>query len=155
MVIFTYPLQCHPCRASLNHVFHWFHERASNGTAVDTRPLLAEEEEDDLSFYAVPLGTTRFIVLTSVILVLSYWLATTVDSLELMLAFVGSTGSTSISFILPGIFGYSLIGNDKLYGKTPLKHVRLLKYGSLALCGWGLLVVIVCLGTNIWLLGSR
>lgn len=45
----------------------------------------------------------------------------TVNSLEAVLAYVGSTGSTSISFILPGLFYYKISSPD-----SPL-HQRLLK----------------------------
>jgi amino acid permease len=36
----------------------------------------------------------------------------TVSSLEAVLAYVGSTGSTSISFILPGVFYYKISAPD-------------------------------------------
>jgi amino acid permease len=45
----------------------------------------------------------------------------TVSSLEAVLAYVGSTGSTSISFILPGVFYYKISAPD-----SPA-HQRLLK----------------------------
>ena len=45
----------------------------------------------------------------------------TVSSLEKVLAYVGSTGSTSISFILPGLFYYKISSPDSPY------HQRLLK----------------------------
>ena len=45
----------------------------------------------------------------------------TVSSLEKVLAYVGSTGSTAISFILPGLFYYKISSPD-----SPL-HQRLLK----------------------------
>jgi len=47
--------------------------------------------------------------------------AMTVSSLEAVLAYVGSTGSTSISFILPGLFYYKISSPD-----SPL-HQKLLK----------------------------
>ena len=45
----------------------------------------------------------------------------TVSSLEKVLAYVGNTGSTSISFILPGLFYYKISSPD-----SPL-HQRLIK----------------------------
>ena len=45
----------------------------------------------------------------------------TVTSLSKVLAYVGSTGSTSISFILPGLFYYKISSPD-----SPL-HQRLMK----------------------------
>ena len=45
----------------------------------------------------------------------------TVSSLEKVLAYVGSTGSTSISFILPGLFYYKISSPDSPH------HQRLMK----------------------------
>jgi hypothetical protein len=54
-------------------------------------------------------------------LVLSYVVALTDVSLERVLAYVGSTGSTSISFILPGLFYY------KISDPNSIHHQRLAK----------------------------
>jgi amino acid permease len=64
---------------------------------------------------------TRFAVLTTTILTLAYITALSVSSLDRVLAFVGSTGSTSISFILPGLFYYKISDPDSIH------HQRLLK----------------------------
>lgn len=61
------------------------------------------------------MGETRFAILTSVILILSYVTALSVHSLERVLAYVGSTGSTSISFILPGLFYYKISDPDSIH----------------------------------------
>ena len=53
-----------------------------------------------------------FAVLTSAILILAYITSLTVSSLERVLAFVGSVGSTSISFILPGVFYWKIAHPD-------------------------------------------
>lgn len=68
-----------------------------------------------------PMSDTRFALLTTLILTLAYITALSVDSLDRMLAFVGSTGSTSISFILPGLFYYKISDPDSIH------HQRLLK----------------------------
>ncbi len=67
------------------------------------------------------MGETRFAAITTVIIVLSYIVAMTVSSLEAVLAYVGSTGSTSISFILPGLFYYKISDPDSAH------HQRLMK----------------------------
>ncbi len=54
------------------------------------------------------MSDTRFAVITTLIISASYFVAMTVSSLERVLAYVGSTGSTSISFILPGLFYYKI-----------------------------------------------
>lgn len=58
------------------------------------------------------MSDMRFALITSVILVMSYATALTVSSLDRVLAYVGSTGSTAISFILPGLFYYKISDPD-------------------------------------------
>lgn len=67
------------------------------------------------------MSDLKFALLSTVILVLSYIVALTVVSLERVLAYVGSTGSTSISFILPGLFYY------KISDPNSVHHQRLAK----------------------------
>lgn len=157
MVSLSYPLQCHPCRGSVNHVFfyltkgfskdessgpklrshpsvinsagHRIHGNNSESVAltadiesiaddsssfadesfVSTTPMEGAQDTDGHGPIIVPLTNKRFYIITTTIVTLSYIVAVTVTSLEHVLAFVGSTGSTSISFILPGLFGYLLI----------------------------------------------
>jgi len=47
-------------------------------------------------------------MITVGIIISSYIVAMTVSSLDRVLAYVGSTGSTTISFILPGLFYYKI-----------------------------------------------
>ena len=93
-----------------------------------------------------------------------------------MLAYVGSTGSTSISFILPGLFYYKISAPDSPHHQKLMKEVddededsddeggegllggsglkgfasrkNLLRKLSLALAGYGVVVMITCLITN-------
>lgn len=58
--------------------------------------------------------------------------------LPLVLSFVGATGSTTISFILPGLFYFSLF--RRVPGTSPL-----LKWGSAALAVYGICVMCFCL----------
>ena len=67
------------------------------------------------------MSDLRFSIITTSIIILSYIVAMTVSSLEAVLAYVGSTGSTSISFILPGIFYYKISAPDSA------AHQRLMK----------------------------
>ena len=121
------------------------------------------------------MGETRFAAITTAIIVLSYIVAMTVSSLEKVLAYVGSTGSTSISFILPGLFYYKisspespyhqrlmkedddeddgsgsedegLLGGSRL--KSGLWRRKWLRRLSLALAIYGFAVMITCLITN-------
>ncbi|KAK9480836.1 transmembrane amino acid transporter protein-domain-containing protein [Lipomyces japonicus] len=180
LVMFSFPLQCHPCRASLDHVYtHFFPSvYSSSELAAGKHPFIP---------------TKRFAYLSGGIIVASYFVAMIVSSLETVLAFVGATGSTSISFILPGIFGYKLLGspyhlpiedyvNDETTDEdgvvlvtpeesddeeapiingvqVPLRDEdgegRIIKYTSLALFFWGLFVMVTCLSTNVYLLNHK
>ncbi|KAK9324144.1 transmembrane amino acid transporter protein-domain-containing protein [Lipomyces orientalis] len=185
LVLFSYPLQCHPCRASLDHIYtHFILPPASSP--------VRRSAGGGGGGHKTSIPKRRFVVLTAVIISLSYIVAIAVSSLETVLAFVGATGSTSISFILPGIFGYKLLGSpyhlpipdvkdddeSVASGHTgpPRPAVRLvtpefedasgereivrdidgegyfIKYASLALAGWGVFIMVVCLATNVWLL---
>ncbi|KAJ5908463.1 transmembrane amino acid transporter protein-domain-containing protein [Penicillium taxi] len=109
LVVFSYPLQCHPCRASVDAVLKW-RPRPSPGAEItpSRHPLLGPRG----SRIAEPISDLRFSIITTTILILSYIVAMTVSSLESVLAYVGSTGSTSISFILPGLFYYKISSPD-------------------------------------------
>ncbi|WYZ39592.1 hypothetical protein EsH8_III_001506 [Colletotrichum jinshuiense] len=120
LVTFSVPLQVHPCRASIDAILKWRPNRGSNANGRSTspggRPLLsssASVRSDHGSSSSI--GETRFAILTSVILILSYVTALGVHSLERVLAYVGSTGSTSISFILPGLFYYKISDPNSLH----------------------------------------
>ncbi len=67
------------------------------------------------------MSDMRFALLTTLIIGLSYAVALTVSSLDRVLAYVGSTGSTAISFILPGLFFYKISDPDSVH------HQRLIK----------------------------
>lgn len=119
LVMFSYPLQCHPCRASVDAVLRWRPQPSSNGNdgSPHRHPLLGPRGNRQPE----PMSDLRFSIITTTILVLSYVVAMTVSSLQAVLAYVGSTGSTSISFILPGLFYYKISAPD-----SPT-HQRLMK----------------------------
>jgi len=119
------------------------------------------------------MSEARFATLTTIIIVLSYIVAMTVSSLERVLGFVGATGSTGISFILPGLLYYKIsdpngaphqrllkeddeaeAAQNGLEGSGQASRTRsswrnnLLRRCALALAIWGFLVMVVCLTTN-------
>jgi len=119
LVMFSYPLQVHPCRASVDAVLKWrWNSKAStsSNSSPHRNPLLPRTSRPQEI-----MGDTRFAAITTAIIVLSYIVAMTVSSLEAVLAYVGSTGSTSISFILPGLFYY------KISSPESATHQRLMK----------------------------
>lgn len=182
MVSLSFPLQCHPCRGSINHVIFFIRNGVKSGwklrntnvtsngytplpdlqqhgqdgesiyddSFVSTTPMEGAQDTDGHDPIIVPLTTKKFYGITTAIVLASYLVAITVKSLAHVLAFVGSTGSTSISFILPGLFGYMLI--KPLNGATKLSGLeRFCKYGGFALSVWGVVVMIVCLSVTIFL----
>lgn len=175
--MFSYPLQVHPCRASVDAVLKWQPIRrkdTSNDSPNRSNPLLTGKPF--IKPRADGMGETRFAAITTGIIVLSYIVAMTVSSLEKVLAYVGSTGSTSISFILPGLFYYKISSphsphhqklmkedDDEDEGSEDSEEEGLLGGGglkggawrrkwlrrcSLALAIYGCVVMVTCLVTN-------
>ncbi|KAI7877128.1 hypothetical protein K492DRAFT_166391 [Lichtheimia hyalospora FSU 10163] len=112
LVMLGYPLQLHPCRASFTKVLE----------ALNIHP--------PMKHYTT---TTALIIGTLII-------AVSVSQLDLVLAFVGSTGSTSISFILPGLFYY------KLHQDKPWTSGKII---AVVLAAYGVAIMSVCLTFNI------
>ncbi|KKY19236.1 putative vacuolar amino acid transporter 6 [Phaeomoniella chlamydospora] len=118
LVMFSYPLQVHPCRASVDAVLKWRPISSKNKAPEENpnNPLLPPNRKRNED-----MGEIRFAAITTVIIILSYIVSMSVSSLEKVLAYVGSTGSTSISFILPGLFYYKISSPDSAL------HQRLVK----------------------------
>lgn len=174
LVMFSYPLQVHPCRASVDAVLKWRPRRTAE--SPNGSPSRQGRQGPNAKSRSDVMGETRFAAITTAIIVLSYIVAMTVSSLEKVLAYVGSTGSTSISFILPGLFYYKISSpqspshqklmkeddddeedsedeeNEGLLGgrirTSSSSRRRWLRRASLALAIYGLCVMIVCLVTN-------
>lgn len=125
LVMFSYPLQVHPCRASVDAVSKW---RPVSTRRQELTPASGSPSRNSLLPIKAPsrpapedMSDLRFALFTTVIVILSYIVAMTVSSLDKVLAYVGSTGSTSISFILPGLFYYKISSPDSPH------HQRLMK----------------------------
>ncbi|KAI5958959.1 AVT7 [Candida pseudojiufengensis] len=146
MVVFSFPLMLHPARISVNNIYYWAKEKFQPETNEQTS-LLANNEEQVRS-KIVPFPETTFYVITVVLLLVGYGLAVAIDSFAFILAVVGATGSTSISFILPGLFGYKLIGSES---DDPSPLEKIFKHLSLVLVIWGVLVMVLCLYSSILL----
>lgn len=93
LVCFCYPLQAHPARASILALLR----RARKGA-------LRDFSNSSISHFVV----------TALFLVASLAVALTVSDLGAILAVVGATGSTTITFILPGICYYMLFPEPHL-----------------------------------------
>jgi len=182
LVMFSYPLQVHPCRASIDAVLKWRPSklnpiRESPGGSPSRSALLIPTLINRPAARNDTISENKFAIVTAAIIILSYVVAMTVSSLDKVLAYVGSTGSTSISFILPGLFYYKISAPDSLHHQRLAKEdddeyfgtdaeeglvangvsnkqtwrEMLLRRLSLALAIYGMIVMIVCLFTNTFL----
>lgn len=127
------------------------------------------------------MSDMKFAVVTTVLIILSFITAMTVSSLEKVLAYVGSTGSTTISFILPGLFYYKISDPESAHHQRLVKDEDdedefqseevegsvtregydnrdwrrgLLRTLALALSIYGVVVMVVCLVTNTFLVAA-
>ncbi|KAF9565815.1 hypothetical protein CPC08DRAFT_704250 [Agrocybe pediades] len=143
LVLFSYPLQVHPCRNCLDKVFHPAHAigppKVVSATEGEDEDDLAEDEH---GHGHGEMSKFKHIVLTSAIIACGFTVAYLVDDLQLVLSFVGATGSTTISFILPGLFYWKLTRDDP--------SVRRLNMGAFGLMIYGICVFVFCLGFNIY-----
>lgn len=137
LVMFSIPLQIHPCRASLDAVLKWRPNKSgssspggsllpgggssANLAGSSSSAAAAGQATDSHGYPVSPMSDMRFALLTTLIIAASYATALSVSSLDRVLAYVGSTGSTSISFILPGLFYYKISDPDSSH------HQRLMK----------------------------
>ena len=176
--MFSYPLQVHPCRASVDAVLKFRFPRKSESPNASpsrngTTSLLTGKPQSRVA----EMSDTRFATITTTIIILSYIVAMTVNSLAAVLAYVGSTGSTSISFILPGLMYYKISSPDSPHHQKLLKEnddegeiteeeenrspsggwiqaggwkKGLLRKLSLALAVYGVVVMVTCFIMNVF-----
>ncbi|KAK6465614.1 vacuolar amino acid transporter 7 [Scheffersomyces coipomensis] len=166
MVIFSFPLMIHPARISVNNIYYFISVNVFDHQIVDDDDdiIIATISNENTSLLpnvdsqesqiaskksnVVPLPHKTFLVITTALLLLGYGLAISITSFAFVLAIVGATGSTAISFILPGLFGFKLIGSES---QNPTLKEIILKQLSLALTIWGIAVMLLCLYTTIFL----
>lgn len=160
MVTFSFPLMIHPARISINNIYHWVttnyfdKDEANESTALLGNEFqesqIAEDEEQGKTHlsHVVPFPHKHFVIVTTSLLIIGYLLAISIKSFALILAIVGASGSTSISFILPGLFGYKLIGSEL---DDPSTLEVAFKNLSLGLTFWGVAVMILCLYSSLTL----
>ena len=160
MVTFSFPLMIHPARISINNIYHWVttnyfdKDEANESTALLGNEFqesqIAEDEEQGKTHlsHVVPFPHKHFVIVTTSLLIIGYLLAISIKSFALILAIVGASGSISISFILPGLFGYKLIGSEL---DDPSTLEVAFKNLSLGLTFWGVAVMILCLYSSLTL----
>lgn len=121
LVLFSYPLQCHPCRNSLDKVL------PGNNPAT------------------TQISPSRFSTITVGIMIPSYLIAVIVDDLSQVLSVVGAIGSTTICYILPGLFYYKLCENQA----TPGSPRPVLQKLAIVMVFIGFFVMITSLSFNL------
>ncbi|ODQ81491.1 hypothetical protein BABINDRAFT_159771 [Babjeviella inositovora NRRL Y-12698] len=144
MVLLSYPLMFHPTRTCINNVYQHMREWTLEPAFQEIQPLL---ETEALPKQTLDMNNTEFTVITSVLLVIAYFFAFTVSSFGLVVAFIGATGCTSVAMIVPGIFGYGLIGRGipRVSGEGSTKYDVVIRRAALGLAIYGVLVMVCCL----------
>lgn len=128
LATFSFPMQVHPSRNSALAL--WTMMRGPpGGSSSGQREVLTDPEAGRLRG-----ERQRFWICTVVGLVLSCAVALSVESLGTMLGVVGATGSTTVSYILPGLV-YSMAFPDAGFK-------RALAFGQL---GLGCIIMPTCL----------
>jgi len=138
LVMFSYPLQVHPCRNSLDKIFYTEGSR--------NKVVAKEDDEDDEAVADLASDETspyKHAALTAAVIMSGFSIAYFVDDLQMVLSFVGSTGSTTVSFILPGLFFWKLTRDDP-------NTSRFMNKAALALAIYGGFVFVFCLSYNIY-----
>lgn len=182
LVMFSYPLQIHPCRASIDACLKWRPGGRKQSEGSPSRNTLMNNTPKPGAPKSSEMSDLKFAVISTVLIILSFITAMTVSSLEKVLAYVGSTGSTTISFILPGLFYYKISDPESSHHQRLVKdeddedeyqsgetegyvtsegHLNrdfrrgLLRNLALALSIYGVVVMVVCLITNTFLVAAH
>ncbi|KIJ65631.1 hypothetical protein HYDPIDRAFT_175012 [Hydnomerulius pinastri MD-312] len=135
LIMFSYPLQVQPCRNCLDKIF---------STKTVAKQASGDDEEEVVDDHAAgDMSNLKHTLLTTAIIVFGFSIAYNVDDLQMVLSFVGSTGSTTISFILPGLFFWKLSKDDPTVSRT-------LNKSAMALTVYGCCVFVFCLAFNIY-----
>lgn len=131
LIMFSYPLQVQPCRNCLDKIFHV-------GAPIQVFRSGYDDENSVANTSPFKHG-----LLTAAITGFGFFIAYFVDDLQMVLSFVGTIGSTTISFILPGLLFWKISRDDPSVSKT-------LNRAALALAGYGCCVFVFCSGYNIY-----
>jgi amino acid permease len=111
-VALSYPLQCNPARRSFTAIFFKGDSSA--------KPTPAQEDR-------------QFVALTVAMLIGTYGIAFSGINLSLVFSIVGALGSTSICYVLPGLF----------YWKLTEGTTSVLRYAAASMIGVGLCITTV------------
>lgn len=119
LVAFSYPLQANPARKCITTLLN------------NIRSSAISAREQYIQFYLI----------TTIFLGLSFAVAITVSDLGVILSLVGATGSTIVSYILPG-FCYYLTFKDRI---DNIRNPKWKLYGALFQGVIGIIIIPICL----------
>ena len=109
MVCLSYPLQLNPARKCISSIIKALRERnrytSLTSSQVTSSNAVTIQRFNEFAIYF------EHVTVTSIFLTLSYMIAMVVEDLGIILAIVGATGSTMVSYILPGILYIQLSDN--------------------------------------------
>jgi len=100
MICLSYPLQLNPSRACIMSFIDSITRRIQKFDSSSQGNRSHDDELDRMNSFTEYM---KFVTITCIFLVLSFAIAMVVEDLGLVLAVVGATGSTTISYILPGL----------------------------------------------------
>ncbi|ORX82679.1 hypothetical protein BCR32DRAFT_267463 [Anaeromyces robustus] len=148
MVILSYPLQMFPCRLSLDKVFYNLkriinrNNDAQSLLNPNATSLISGSTNGGVSPHSQQISDKKFFFMTLSILICSYVLACSVETLGIVLSIVGATGSTMICYILPGLLYYKL---EKENTRNNSRKQSNTIYAALFMFIIGIILMIVCL----------
>lgn len=112
LVAFSYPLQTHPSRICLDNLYRVKKKHLCRSPFIEERinllsSLLSFKKVVVTDWLKKPTTSQtflRYLVETSLLVCLTFVVGLTVSDLAIVLALVGATGSTTMCYILPGLF---------------------------------------------------
>lgn len=137
LMIFTFPLQAFPARASLLKVISivWKSRRRScdEGRQQQQQQRLDGEEEksfDDLSISAVPGGKDEkvFYLVTLVMLVVAFISASVIRDVKTLSSIVGASAGPLICYVFPAIFWIGLQKSSLSSSSSSFDSMKALSY---------------------------
>lgn len=119
LVTLAYPLQMYPCRLSLYNIYKFCQNKdefkqqdgKSIASSNESLTLLNEEElnlEQQSNSSHLEIPSLQFNIITFCVILVGFLISIFLTNLGLVLSFIGATGSTLISFFLPGLFSFLL-----------------------------------------------
>jgi amino acid permease len=135
LVVFSYPLQCHPARSCVTALVAACRDdnpssegtpkpaSGGSGEGVESVDNTEGTEMVALDSHGVPIGsapafTTLHVGLTTCYLLGTFVVANVIGDLGVILSIVGATGSTLVSYILPGSCYYFLHPDERSAKRT-------------------------------------